>query len=70
MAVKSVLEGITEYFLQCPLLKDGVFRVDALGTDPVEYTIETGICGWQFRASVSVPIRFQRVLWNGQDSEH
>lgn len=43
MAVKSVLEGITEYFLQCPLLKDGVFRVDALGTDPVEYTIETGI---------------------------
>lgn len=43
MTVKSVLEGITEYFLQCPLLKDGVFRVDALGTDPVEYTIETGI---------------------------
>ena len=43
MAVKSVLEGITEYFLQCPLLKDGVFRVDALGPDPVEYTIETGI---------------------------
>lgn len=30
-------------FLNCPLLKDGVFRVDALGTEPVEYTIETGI---------------------------
>ena len=43
MAVKSVLEGITDFFLQCPLLKDGVFRVDALGPDPVEYTIETGI---------------------------
>lgn len=43
MAVKSVLEGVTEYFLRCPLLKDGVFRVDALGPDPVEYTIETGI---------------------------
>ena len=43
MAVNSVLEGITEYFLKCPLLKDGVFRVDALGPDPVEYTIETGI---------------------------
>ncbi|UVY21557.1 MAG: Minor capsid protein from bacteriophage [Bacteriophage sp.] len=43
MAVKSVLEGVTEYFLRCPLLKDGVFRVDALGSDPVEYTIETGI---------------------------
>lgn len=26
----------------CPLLKDGVFRMDALGPDPVEYTIETG----------------------------
>lgn len=43
MAVKSVLEGVAEYFLRCPLLKDGVFRVDALGPDPVEYTIETGI---------------------------
>lgn len=43
MAVKSVLEGVTEYFLRCPLLKEGVFRVDALGPDPVEYTIETGI---------------------------
>ncbi|MFQ9119447.1 MAG: hypothetical protein ACLR4N_02270 [Mediterraneibacter faecis] len=43
MEVNSVLEGITEYFLKCPLLKDGVFRVDALGPDPVEYTIETGI---------------------------
>ena len=29
MAVNSVLEGITEYFLKCPLLKDGVFRVDS-----------------------------------------
>ena len=43
MAVNSVLEGITEYFLKCPLLKDGVFRVDALGPNPIEYTIETGI---------------------------
>jgi hypothetical protein len=29
--------------MNCPLLKDGVFRVDALGNDAVEYTIETGI---------------------------
>ena len=29
--------------MQCPLLKDGVFRVDALGDKGVEYTIETGI---------------------------
>ena len=44
MAVKSIIEGITEYFLQCPLLQDGIFRVDALGQDAVEYVIETGIC--------------------------
>lgn len=41
--VKSIIEGLTEYFLQCPLLKDGVFRVDALGSDPVEYALETGM---------------------------
>lgn len=39
----SIIQGITDYFMQCPLLKDGVFRVDALGNEAVEYTIETGI---------------------------
>lgn len=43
MAANSIIEGITQYFLGCPLLKDGAFRVDALGADPIEYTIETGI---------------------------
>ena len=37
--VKSIIEGLTDYFLQCPLLKDGVFRVDALGSGPVEYAL-------------------------------
>lgn len=37
------MEGLTDYFLQCPLLKDGVFRVNALGSEPVEYMLETGI---------------------------
>lgn len=41
--VNSIIEGITDFFLQCPLLQDGVFRVDALGDAAVEYTIETGI---------------------------
>ena len=41
--VQSIMEGLTDYFLQCPLLKDGVFRVNALGSDPVEYMLETGI---------------------------
>lgn len=29
--------------MQCPLLKDGAFRVNALGDKGVEYTIETGV---------------------------
>lgn len=41
--VKSIIEGLTDYFLQCPLLKDGVFRVNALGSDPVEYALESAI---------------------------
>ena len=39
----SIIQGITEYFLDCPLLRDGVLRVDALGDDAGEYVIETGI---------------------------
>lgn len=38
----SIIQSITDYFMKCPLLKDGVFRVDALGTNCIEYTIETG----------------------------
>lgn len=41
--VNSIIEGITNFFIKCPLLKDGAFRVDALGDKGVEYTIETGI---------------------------
>ena len=40
---KSIIEGLTDYFLQCPLLEDGVFRVDALGSAPVEYALEPEI---------------------------
>ena len=39
----SIIQGVMDYFIKCPFLKDGVFRVDALGPDPIEYTIETGI---------------------------
>lgn len=41
--VGSIMEGITNYFLSCPLLKDGVFRVNALGSEPVEYALESAI---------------------------
>lgn len=39
----SIIEGVAEYLMACPLLKDGAFRVDALGDDPVEYVVETGV---------------------------
>lgn len=42
MEAKSIIQAVTDYFLDCPLLKDGVFRVDALGPTGIEYTIETG----------------------------
>lgn len=41
--VGSIIEGLTEYFLGCPLLEDGAFRVDALGVGAVEYMLEPGI---------------------------
>jgi len=39
----SIIQGLTDYFMACPLLRDGVFRVDALGNEAIEYVIETGI---------------------------
>ena len=41
--VSSIIEGITQYFMDCPLLKDGVFRVDSMGDEAIEYMIETGV---------------------------
>ncbi len=43
MATESIIQGIVDYFMECPLLKEGVFRMDALGEEAVEYTIETGM---------------------------
>lgn len=40
----SIVESLSEYFLDCPLLKDGYFHVDFLGPDPVEYTLEVLTC--------------------------
>ena len=50
--VKSIIEGLADYFLQCPLLKDGVFRVDALGSEPVECALETGMTSLVIRIYV------------------
>lgn len=36
----TIIKAIEEYFLECPILKDGCMRVDFLGPNPVEYVIE------------------------------
>ena len=43
MVTSSIIEGITDFISACPLLEDGVFRVDALGNEPLEYCVETPI---------------------------
>ena len=43
MGPESIIEGLDQYFRVCPLLQDGVFRVDALGDEAVEYMLEPGI---------------------------
>ena len=40
---ESIIAGITNFFMACPLLRDGVFRVNALGDQAIEYNIETGV---------------------------
>lgn len=39
---ESIIEGVAAYFLACPHLADGAFRVDALGDEPMEYVIGVG----------------------------
>lgn len=39
---RSIIEAVGAYFMACPLLRDGAFRIDALGDDPTEYVITVG----------------------------
>lgn len=41
---ETIIDGLTRYFIQCPLLLDGAFRIDYLGEQPVEYVIEIMTC--------------------------
>lgn len=38
----SIIEGVIAYLVKCPLLKDGAFRLDAMGDQPTEYVVEVG----------------------------
>ena len=37
---RSIIKSVRDFFLSCPLLKDGKLNVDYLGAEPTEYVIE------------------------------
>ncbi|MBE6858331.1 MAG: chloramphenicol resistance protein [Ruminococcus sp.] len=41
---KPIIEGVRDFVLGFPELKDGCLTVDCLGCEPVEYTVETVPC--------------------------
>lgn len=42
--MSSMIQGVVDYFTQCPLLAKGYIRVDSLGARPIEYGISTLPC--------------------------
>lgn len=40
----SIIQSVREYVMKFPELKDGYLRVDYLGADPIEYTVEAVPC--------------------------
>ena len=45
MSAPSIIQGIADYLLTCPLLKDGVFRCDALLSMPLKLAFLRLFCG-------------------------
>lgn len=41
---KSMIESIRDYFLKCPILKDGHLFVDYLGDATTDYSIDPLVC--------------------------
>lgn len=37
----TLIDSVRTFLLDCPYLKDGVFNVDYLGTNPTEYSIDS-----------------------------
>ena len=63
------MEGLADYFLQCPLLKDGVFRVNVLGCEPVEYALESAITSPVVRTYIDgSSIRQYQFNFNSRDA--
>lgn len=39
---RSIIAAAADYLMACPLLRAGAFRIDALGDEPTEYSIDVG----------------------------
>ena len=61
----SIIGAITEFIGSCPLLEDGVLRVDAMGDEAIEYTVETvNITLWT-ESKTSRTVRFMKYSLPG-----
>lgn len=67
--VQSIIEGLTNYFLECPLLRDGVFRVDALGSEPVEYALAPAVTSPVIKTYINgSSIRHYQFYFNSREA--
>lgn len=39
---RSIINSMVDYMMKCPFLKDGAFRMDAIGDEATEYSINIG----------------------------
>lgn len=41
---KQIIDVLAEFFLKCPLMKEGQFNIDYLGAEPIQYALEILPC--------------------------
>ena len=40
----QIINALSDFFMQCPLMKDGSFNIDYLGESPIQYALEVLPC--------------------------
>ncbi len=41
---KQIIDVLADFFMACPLMKDGAFNIDYLGSEPMQYALEILPC--------------------------
>ena len=41
---KQIINVLADFFKDCPLMKDGAFHIDYLGSEPIQYALEVLPC--------------------------